>query len=70
MNETHTYQVFRCDRITGKWLPVTGAWGQRGYVLGWFHALTGFYPRPAYEMRRDDGEVIERSRAVEAPRPA
>jgi len=56
----------------GVWHTVMGSTGNRSYALGWFHALTSFYPRPAYALMRfkDDPktpETVEESHAVRAP---
>ncbi len=54
---------------TGKWVRLTGAAGQRGYVLGWYHALTSILPRRAYRMVASDGEIPEEDEERGAPQP-
>jgi len=38
--------------VTGKWRRVTGACGDRGYVLGWYDASVSMYPCPPYRIVR------------------
>jgi hypothetical protein len=49
MAATYTYQVERLNE-RGEWSFIIGSQGNRSYALGWFHALTAFYPRPAYRL--------------------
>jgi hypothetical protein len=47
----------------GVWRRVVGSQGNRSYATGWYHAMTSFIPRPAHQLLREDGKVIEEDEA-------
>ena len=54
---------------TGQWADVAGAGGAKGYVRGWYDALTSLLPRPAYRVCAG-GLVVEQDIARKAPQVA
>jgi hypothetical protein len=74
MATTYRYRVMtkRGQGPDGTWHFITGSEGNRSYALGWYHALTSMYPRPAYALVRykqtpKNLEWIEESAPARAP---
>lgn len=47
---SRSYKVQVQDRVSGTWRDLTGAYGNRGYCMGWFDCMTSFYPCPAVRL--------------------
>lgn len=66
MTQRKNYWVDRLGTLG--WHFVGGSFGNKSYASGWYDALTGFIPRPAYRLMRGtfydhaDKEVVEESK--------